>query len=236
LRPSKMNERICKCGKPLKPYKVGTYTFWQSKCGVCRDKQAAAHEKEEREKNRLREEHKLREALSQTIPRRYEKASLGDLPTGLREMLEKLMPEKGAYIYGETGRGKTHALCAVARELITRGYWVKRVVWERLAFDIRSSFNSSDTDEGGIVQPLLDCDVLIIEDVGTSTSNDRIESDFNLRTLLMILDYRNEFMRPTWFSSNKSVAQLGGTFDDRTASRIREHCEIILLEGKDKRG
>lgn len=209
--------------------------MWPSMCGDCRNKQAAEYEAQQRVQEQLRREHKLRENLSRTIPRRYEKACLDDLPDTLRKLFENLIPTEGAYLYGATGVGKTYSLCAVARELVTQGYWVKRIVWERLTLEIRGSFRYEDVSEQEIIQPLIDCDILIIEDLGTSTSADRTESDFNLRVLLTILDARNEDMRPTWISSNKSIEQLAETFDDRVASRLCEHCKIILLEGKDRR-
>jgi len=204
-------------------------------CGDCRNKQAAEYEAQQVIQGQLRREHELREILSRVIPRRYEKASLDDLQDTLRKLFEKLMPHKGVYLFGATGVGKTHSLCAVARELVMWGYWVKRIVWERLTLGIRGSFRDDDISEQEIIQPLIDCDILIIEDLGTSTSADRTESDFNLRVLLTILDARNEDMRPTWISSNKSIEQLAETFDDRVASRLCEHCEIVLLEGRDRR-
>lgn len=239
-------EHLCRCGKPLKPEKVewSDRIFWPLGCDDC-----VEEIKKELKEEREQEEYKQQQAqelecrkkcIAAILPRRYESACLDDLPKRFREQLyEKFnkTERKGAYLYGEPGRGKTYALCAVLRDLITRGHQVRRVVWERLTFDIRASIKSEfrDVTEKTILQPLLDCDVLIIEDVGTTTRNERAESDFNLRVFLMILDYRNENMKPTFISSNKSVEQLARTFDDRVASRIYEHCEVILLKGKDRR-
>jgi len=153
----------------------------------------------------------------------------------VRNKLLKLAPRKGGYLYGLCGVGKSYSLCAIARLMLTEGYTVRRVVWERLTLDIRGTYKSNKQSERDLLQPLIDCDVLIIEDVGTTTSAGGTESDFNLRVLLTILDSRLEGRRPTWLSSNKSVEQLAQTFDDRIGSRLHEHCEIILLEGPDRR-
>ena len=177
----------------------------------------------------------LRKRLHNTIPPHFRLAHIRHLPPVVRNKLLKLAPRKGGYLYGLCGVGKSYSLCAIARLMLTEGYTVRRVVWERLTLDIRGTYKSNKQSERDLLQPLIDCDVLIIEDVGTTTSAGGTESDFNLRVLLTILDSRLEGRRPTWLSSNKSVEQLAQTFDDRIGSRLHEHCEIILLEGPDRR-
>jgi DNA replication protein DnaC len=228
---------FCECGSEIE----GVYfaelnkTFFPYCCRKCGVEKERTEHKQQIEQARLRQGRKLKELLGRVIPRRYENAHMGDVPAKWQETFFELMPNRGAYLYGSPGVGKTYSLCAIARELITEGHSVRRVVWERLMLDIRNTYKSNQKSERDLLQPLIDCDVLIIEDVGTTTSLESMESDFSLRTLLTILDSRLEACKPTWFSSNKSVEQLATTFDDRIASRLCEHCKIILLSGKDKR-
>jgi len=236
-KSSPTEKRICECGSEIE----GVYfaeldkTFYPYCCRKCSvERQRAGHE-EQIEQAGLSRRQELTEHLGRVIPNRYENAHMSDLPIKWQEKFFELMPKRGAYLYGSPGVGKTYSLCAVARELITEGHSVRRVVWERLTLDIRDTYKSNKKSERDFIQPLIDCDVLIIEDVGTTTSLDGVESDFSLRTLLTILDSRLEVGAPTWFSSNKSVEQLAQTFDDRIASRLHEHCKIILLDGKDRR-
>lgn len=78
-------------------------------------------------------------------------------------------------------------------------------------------------------------DKLFIEDVGTTVSLDKQESDFSLRTFLVLLDQRLEACQPTFITTNKTLEQLGRCFDDRIASRLIQACKIIKLTGADRR-
>jgi DNA replication protein DnaC len=90
--------------------------------------------------------------------------------------------------------------------------------------------------EFDIIKQLVEIDRLFIEDIGTTVSNDRPESDFSLRTFLVILDKRLECCRATFITTNKSIEQLGESFDLRIASRLQQACVVIRLTGQDKRG
>ena len=78
-------------------------------------------------------------------------------------------------------------------------------------------------------------DKLFIEDVGTTVSLDKQESDFSLRTFLVLLDQRLEACQPTFVTTNKALEQLGRCFDDRIASRLIQACRIVKLTGADRR-
>ena len=136
-------------------------------------------------------------------------------------------------MYGPPGAGKTYAMCALARWYIINHYSAKRVTFERLCLDIRGTYDNG-TSEQMIIDELIRTDVLFLEDVGTTTSLDKQESDFSLRTLLLILDERLEYCRPTFITSNKSAVQLAESFDNRIGSRLHD-CEIVQLQGRDRR-
>lgn len=239
LRSSPAEEHICECGAEIEGVEfpeLGRIIYGQ-KCRKCGAERERKHQEDIRHQEQLRREHALRETLSRVIPKLFENAHITDLPDKWQEEFFELIPDRGAYLYGSPGVGKTHSLCAIARELITRGYWVKRAVWERLTLNIRDCYGNKKTGatDKEIIQPLIDCDALIIEDIGTTTSIGNTESDFSLRVLLTILDSRGEQRKPIWFSSNKDIEQLSACFDGRIAGRVREHCEVILLDGKDRR-
>ena len=86
-----------------------------------------------------------------------------------------------------------------------------------------------------IIQGLASPDVLLIDDLGTTTSGTDEETDFSLRTVLNILDERLVHCKPTWLTTNKSIEQLGVSFDARLASRLQQICEVLHLTGEDKR-
>jgi len=231
-------QRLCECGAKIEAIPIvwrPGRPHWPARCWACEQRQEAQRQRRQVRLRRRARQQILGKRLGATIPQLFRRAHIRHLGEVVRNKILGLVPARGGYLYGAPGRGKTYSLCAIARLMITEGYNVRRVVWERLSLDIRDTFKSNHTSELDLIGPLIDCDVLIIEDVGTTTSTGGMESDFNLRLLLTILDSRLESHRPTWLSSNKSVEQLAQTFDDRIASRLYGHCKIILLAGPDRR-
>ena len=87
----------------------------------------------------------------------------------------------------------------------------------------------------GVVEQMTIADKLFIEDIGTTVSGDKQESDFSVRTLMIIINRRLEDMKATFLTTNKSLEKLSQSFDSRIASRITQGCEIIKLTGEDRR-
>jgi len=174
--------------------------------------------------------------LDEVIPKRYEHATIENIPEAIRKTFEKLPDDKGLMLWGSPGTGKTYSLCAIARKHFYDGWDVARVTYEMLALQIRKTYQEgSKTTELDIIKPLIEVDRLILEDVGTTISIGQQESDFSLRTFLLLLDQRLEHYRATFVSSNKSIEELGKSFDQRIASRLQEACEVIQLKGQDRR-
>lgn len=175
-------------------------------------------------------------SLESIVPPHYAKAELCDLPKSLVETYLALPDERGLYLWGEPGRGKTHSMCAFAKHLWSTGWDISRISYELLALQIRDSYKpGSSTSELDVIQPLLTAGKLIIEDVGTTVSAGQQETEFSLRTFLVLLDRRLEQSLATFVTSNKSVEELARSFDQRIASRIRQGCEVIQIWGRDKR-
>ena len=168
------------------------------------------------------------------VPERFIKSDLSHLNDGLRELLCK-DTDTGILLWGEPGVGKSYALCALAKDLISKGYIVKRVNYELLCLQLRDTFKpTAKHSEWDVVEPLINCDKLFIEDIGTTRSIDSKESDFSLRTLLVIIDMRMEHCRPTFVSTNKSVENLTKSFDSRIGDRLRTYT-IAKMSGESKR-
>ena len=169
------------------------------------------------------------------VRKRYQAARLDHLSVALKEQLEKLNDTDSLYMWGTPGVGKTYAMAALARTFIESGFNVRRENWEKLCLRIRDTFKPQAREtELSIIEPYLACDKLFIEDVGTTVSVGRQESDFSLRVFLLILDVRSEDCLPTYITGNKSVVEIGRSFDARIASRLRQGT-IIHKTGDDKR-
>ncbi len=104
-----------------------------------------------------------------------------------------------------------------------------------LCLQIRDTYKQgSRLTELDVIRPMIDCDCLIIEDIGSTTSIGRNESDFSNRTIFVLLDSRLEACRPTFISTNKSRKNLEASFDERIASRLGVF-KWIGIGGEDKR-
>ncbi len=170
------------------------------------------------------------------IPPRYHGATLDDLPEGITEAFHALPDDRGLFLWGQPGRGKTHAMCALAKQFWHGGWDFRRITYERLSLDIRATFGSGNGEsEQVVLEPLWTVPKLFIEDVGVTVSLGQQESDFSLRTLVTLLDIRLEWCRATFATSNKPIEAIAESFDGRVASRLCEACEIIEITGHDRR-
>ena len=172
--------------------------------------------------------------IDDIIPERYRGARIEELPDVIRKAAEALPDDMGLMLWGPTGVGKTYSMCAIAHHLYFDGSDVKRITWDMLGLKIRDTFGGGGS-ELSIVNSLVQIDKLFVEDLGVTVSIGEQESDFSLRTLLLVLDQRLEHCRATYVTSNKSVEELGKSFDSRIASRLQQACRIMKLEGRDKR-
>lgn len=175
-------------------------------------------------------------AILQIIPPLFRNARIEHLPMKLQERLKGLPENRGMLLWGGAGVGKSYTLCALVREFILQGYTVARTGYEMLCLRLRDSFKAkSPNTELSLIIPYLTVDKLIIEDVGTTKSEGNIESDFSVRTLLVLIDYRLENELPTFITTNRPVEELAKTFDARISSRLLQACDIIKLSGRDRR-
>lgn len=132
--------------------------------------------------------------------------------------------------YGDTGVGKTFLSHCIARELIELGYSVLYLT----AFDLfelleqNKFFTSAETREAH--HHLFDCDLLIIDDLGTELTNTFVSSQ-----LFLCINERILQKKSTIISTNLSLAQFAETYSERTFSRILSHYKMIRLFGNDIR-
>ncbi len=177
----------------------------------------------------------VRATISRNMPPIFRNARLGHISTELKDELFKFDPKIGAVLFGPAGRGKSYLLAALMRDYIISHVVVRRITYERLCLDIRSTYApASHLTENDIIKPLISCDVLIVEDVGTTTSINNSETDFIVRTFYVILNTRLESQLLTFLSTNKSKGNLAKSFDDRSASRL-ESFLWVGVGGKDRR-
>lgn len=136
------------------------------------------------------------------------------------------------FFYGDTGVGKTFFSNCVAKELLDTGHSVIYFTAYQL-FDIfeKSTFHK-ETDEDIIAahQNIFDCDLLIIDDLGTEMPN-----SFTISQLFLCLNERILRKKSTIISTNLTLNQVAEIYSERTFSRISSCYTMLKLFGDDIR-
>lgn len=134
------------------------------------------------------------------------------------------------FFYGNSGLGKTHLSLAIAKSAIDNGYKVIYVsspeIFDQIAreqFDLKS--NQQNT-----VQNITQCDLLILDDLGTEMT-----TKVTISALYRIINSRMLTSKPTIISTNLSSDELKEKYTQRTISRIFGTFEMIGFIGTDIR-
>lgn len=139
--------------------------------------------------------------------------------------------KKNLLLYGLTGLGKTHLSAAIAARLIRRGY---DVVYETAinlfgTFE-RERFMRDDRNGRRESERYFDCDVLIIDDLGTELSN-----QFTATVLFNVINTRLCRGSATIINTNLSQKEIRERYDGRTSSRIFGEFRPLPFVGTDYR-
>jgi len=136
------------------------------------------------------------------------------------------------YLWGPVGVGKTYAMAALLKLKLLEGYDCQRINFDDFCCKVRSTMNkASKHTEYDLVNQLVNCDALFIDDVGLRSKQ---ETDFAYVTLYTILNKRQERLLPTYITTNKSIERLADGFDARIASRLKS-AKVIEMKGSDRR-
>lgn len=133
---------------------------------------------------------------------------------------------------GKTGLGKTFLSNCIARELIERCYsvvYLPAVEMFEIFSKERFSYDSTDEDKDRS-QYLMECDLLIIDDLGTELVN-----TFTTSQLFYVINERLNRKKGTIISTNLPVNEMRDEFTDRVMSRIVSQYRVIPLYGEDIR-
>lgn len=136
------------------------------------------------------------------------------------------------FFYGTVGTGKSFLSGCIARELLQQGcsvlYFSASGLFDTLArysFDIRAKENLQD-----FYEDLYNCELLIIDDLGTEITNNFVTSQ-----LFSCLNERFLRGRSTLISTNISLEELRDRYSDRIFSRITSCFTLCKLTGPDIR-
>ena len=134
------------------------------------------------------------------------------------------------FLYGDTGTGKTFLSNCIAKELLDTGHSVIYFTAFQL-FDIleKNKFQKDSKAEASM-QHMFDCDLLIVDDLGTELAN-----TFTVSQLFLCLNERILRKKATIISTNLGIDQLSTIYSERIFSRIVSSYTMIKLFGDDIR-
>ena len=146
--------------------------------------------------------------------------------------------DKGLFLHGEMGTGKTTLLAGLMNSLAKKGKEIGFIHFPTYLIDLKASFSTGDTEYA--MERLMKVDYLLLDGIGeenvTVWSRDEI--------LLTILSYRLLNHLPTFFTSMYGYKDLKKVYTIKKGDEIRANTiisklkalsiEIMLDEGKMK--
>ena len=131
---------------------------------------------------------------------------------------------------GDTGLGKTFLSACIAKEVATQGYSVAYENAVHLLTNMERAKFENDEDARGKVQRYTDCDLLIIDDLGTE-----IMGQFTLTALYTLINDRILRGKATIISTNLTTDGIARRYNPQIASRLRGNFRRVAFVGDDIR-
>jgi DNA replication protein DnaC len=151
----------------------------------------------------------------------------------VEQFVNEWMPQlgvKGLLLQGGCGTGKTHLAVAALQEIIQTDKPGKLLFsnFQDLIQEIQASFPAdSSVDKSEILQPLLDADLLVLDELGSQKPSAWVHD-----ILYYIINSRYNDVRTTIFTTN-NVDDLADRIGDRLRSRLYEMASVIQMTGVD---
>ncbi len=174
-------------------------------------------------------------------PRKINKPLQHALTYAKNEFVKKYPTKKGFLLMGPSGLGKTHLAIGTISELTL--YHGVRCMFKDFFYllsELKQAY-SEGTPENEVIVPLIETEVLVIDELGKGRSN-----EWELNILDQLISKRYNSSKKTVITTNyisSDIAREIGEdkeilevrIGERIASRLYEMCEFMYLEGKDYR-
>ena len=151
----------------------------------------------------------------------------------LKLMSEKFPDNTGKIVgvFGAVGVGKTYGLSILANNLMKKGFSVFCLNSAEMNSLFLKYHLAREADKADIWEPLIDCDMLILDDLGAEPIINNVTENY----LLCLLNEREN--KTTCFTSNLNADALRNKYNDRIFSRMthKKRSRIFILGGKDIR-
>ena len=173
----------------------------------------------------------------------YSDTSAEGSPVSERAIMKKTLLECTKYaasfspsapsllMIGAPGLGKTHLSIAIACAAIEKGYDVMYVPFHTLLTKLEAArFGKSSEEFQDYLGPVLNCDLLVLDDLGSEFS-----TSFSTSVLYDIINTRQLQGAPTIMNTNLKQSELSIRYSERIRSRLLGCYRIIPFEGSDIR-
>ena len=137
------------------------------------------------------------------------------------------------YIFGDVGRGKTYLLNSIAKEILDRNYSVLYMTSSsifKFLNDYNWAFEEARAKHQDQFDFILNCDLLIIDDLGSEASTKNDASN-----LFEVVNSRMIAEKPIIFSTNYDESMLEDMYGPRIFSRIVGNSKVYEIFGEDLR-
>jgi len=131
---------------------------------------------------------------------------------------------------GNTGLGKTHLSLSIAKSLLKKDFSVIYGSTQNLISQIEKEHFGRAQSDRDTMETLLECDLLILDDLGTEFT-----TSFTSSAIYNIINSRQLTAKSTIISTNLTMSELEEKYSDRIVSRIIGSSKILQFSGSDIR-
>ncbi len=140
--------------------------------------------------------------------------------------------KENLFLYGNVGVGKSFLSCCIAKELLDKGYSVLYFSSSHL-FDVLAQNDFSKDSKENLYtnkEDIYNCDLVVIDDLGTELTNSYIST-----SLFSLINERILRNKSTIISTNLALKDMRDLYSDRIFSRITTKYKLCKLSGPDIR-
>lgn len=131
---------------------------------------------------------------------------------------------------GGTGLGKTMLSACIACEVAEKGYSVAYESAQHLFAKLEKDRFHPDEDSALAVKKLTDCDLLLVDDLGTE-----LPGNFVTAALYSLLNDRLLSGKPMVISTNLNIEEIRQRYSPQIASRLEGSFQLLPFVGEDIR-
>ncbi len=196
------------------------------------------------------------------LPGRYANATLASFEAGKQTIpafvsanayVQSYRPRednRGLIFHGQVGRGKTHLMIGVLRELVLRfGISARFIEFSHLLGDLKASFDRRKGGAADLLEPLSRVEVLAVDELGKGRNtefegtilDELVSRRYNAAgTVLATTNYEpgsstGHAVPGSLASAVSDLPALVDRVGDRVYSRLRETCTFVNVKGEDYR-